>query len=110
MRIGLGSVAAKSGAILLASTSPRLEDKNLNELLKIELLGFGTTSDSMDKDIFARKGIICNTQEKIFVLRQILAHFMNDLSRNQLIISKVEILKNRIMVRIDLQHQKNQND
>ena len=38
MKVGLGSVAAKSDAILLADTSPRLEEKNPDGLLELELL------------------------------------------------------------------------
>ena len=38
MKDGLGSVTAKSDAILLADTSPRLEEKNLDGLLELELL------------------------------------------------------------------------
>ena len=38
MKVGLGSVTAKSDAILLADTSPRLEEKNPDGLLELELL------------------------------------------------------------------------
>ena len=49
MKVGLGSVtAAKSDAILLADTSPQLEEENPDGLLKLERLP-GATSDSKDE-------------------------------------------------------------
>ena len=57
MKIGLGSVAAKSDAILLADTSPRLEEKNPDGLLELELLSLEQRQIRKKKDILTRERI-----------------------------------------------------
>ena len=63
------NVAAKPDAILLADTSPQLEEKNLDGLLKLELLSLERQISKM-KDILAHERIIRDNLEKIFVLEQ----------------------------------------
>ena len=97
----MGSVAEKSDAILLADISPRLEEKNPDGLLELELLSLEQHQIQKTKEINALERIICENREKIFVLGQRLAQDINDLGRDQLIISEIEILKNRIVTRIN---------
>ena len=69
----MGSVTAKFDEILLADTSPQLEEKNPEGLLELELLSLKQRQIRKKKGILTHERIIRENQEKIFVLGQRLA-------------------------------------